>query len=194
MNKKTANRHSWIHILLLLGWITSAIALRFNHLSLKPASSIEIATLGFSLGNGFAQIPIDRLVSVSTLLAPLRFDPTVSVGEITNILFRESTHPPLYFWLTHWWTKLFVSPEELVSLEIGRSLSAILGAMAVPGMFGLGWLAFRSRWQFRPTVFIFPKKLVTILSAFCGLLPRCLVVSLPPAVLKSVLGSPYWWR
>lgn len=146
MNKKTANRHSWIHILLLLGWITSAIALRFNHLSLKPASSIEIATLGFSLGNGFAQIPIDRLVSVSTLLAPLRFDPTVSVGEITNILFRESTHPPLYFWLTHWWTKLFVSPGELVSLEIGRSLSAILGAMAVPGMFGLGWLAFRSRW------------------------------------------------
>ena len=136
---------SWLHLLLLLGWLIIGVALRFTNLALKPASSIEIATLGFSLGHGFSHIPLDRVISASTLLSSLKFDETVSSADVVHRLMNESTHPPLYFWLTFWWTKLFLSNGELASLEIGRSLSAIFGSLAIPAIFGLSWVAFRSR-------------------------------------------------
>ncbi len=150
MLKQIKDRHNnssnWLHLLLLLGWLVVGMALRFANLDAKPASSIEIATMGFSLGHGFAQIPLDRVISESTLLSPLRFDAAVSYGDIVNHLMTESTHPPLYFWLTFWWTKLFSSNGEIdASLEIGRSLSAIFGSLAIPAIFGLSWVAFRSR-------------------------------------------------
>ena len=47
--------------------------------------------------------------------------------------------------MTHWWIKLFTNDGELVSLQVGRSLSAIFGGLAIPAMFGLSWLAFRDR-------------------------------------------------
>ena len=150
MLKQSKNRHNnssnWLHLLLLLGWLAIGMVLRFTNLDAKPASSIEIATMGFSLGHGFAQIPLDRVISESTLLSPLRFDAAVNSADVVNRLMTESTHPPLYFWLTFWWTKLFFSNGEVdASLEIGRSLSAIFGALAIPAIFGLSWVAFRSR-------------------------------------------------
>ena len=136
---------SRLDLWLLLGWLAIGTILRFTNLADKPASSIEIATLGFSLGHSFSTIPLDELISTSTLLSPLKLDLTVSSADIINRLFTESTHPPLYFWLTHWWIKLFTSDGELVSLQVGRSLSAIFGGLAIPAMFGLSWLAFRER-------------------------------------------------
>ncbi len=118
--------------------------LRFYHLEDKPASSIEIATLGFSLGHGFSQIPLDRIILASTLLSPLKLDLTINSADVINRLFAESTHPPLYFWLTHWWIGLFTNDGELVSLKVGRSLSAIFGGLAIPAIFGLSWLTFCS--------------------------------------------------
>ena len=143
--KPSKNSGDWLHLLLLLGWLAIGFALRFTNLAVKPASSIEIATLGFSLGHGFSQIPLDRVISASTLLSPLMFEGTVSSADVIHNLMNESTHPPLYFWLTFWWTKLFLNNGELVSLEIGRSLSAIFGSLAIPAIFGLSWVAFRSR-------------------------------------------------
>ena len=143
--KPSKNSGDWLHLLLLLGWLVIGVALRFTNLAFKPASSIEIATLGFSLGHGFSQIPLDRVISASTLLSPLKFEGTVSSADVIHNLMNESTHPPLYFWLTFWWTKLFLSNGELVSLEVGRSLSAIFGSLAIPAIFGLSWVAFRSR-------------------------------------------------
>ena len=134
-----------IDFCLLFGWLAIGTILRFTNLADKPASSIEIATLGFSLGHSFSAIPLDELVSTSTLLSPLKLDLTISSTDIINRLFTESTHPPLYFWLTHWWIKLFVNDGELVPLQIGRSLSAIFGGLAIPAMFGLSRLAFRER-------------------------------------------------
>ena len=128
------NKNNQLHLLLLLGWLVIGVALRFTNLDLKPASSIEIATLGFSLGHGFSQIPLDQVISASTLLSPLRFDSSVSSADVIGNLMRESTHPPLYFWLTFWWTKLFVGDGELVSLFVGRSLSAIFGSLAIPAI------------------------------------------------------------
>ena len=130
---------------LLLLWLLLGLTVRFGNLDLKPASSIEIATIGYSLGHGFAAIPLDKVVAVETLLAPLRFDPTIGYAEVFERLTAESTHPPLYFWLTHWWLDLWLKGGELASLWMARSLSAIFGALAIPASFGLGWVAFRSR-------------------------------------------------
>ncbi len=131
--------------MLLVGWLVLGMALRFTNLAAKPASSIEIATMGFSLGHGFSQIPLDRVIDGSTLLSPLRFNSNISPADVLQRLMTESTHPPLYFWLTFWWTKLFTSNGELVSLSVGRSLSAILGGLAIPAIFGFSWVAFRSK-------------------------------------------------
>lgn len=144
LHDKRANKScfGYIDFWLLLCWFILGMTLRFTNLGTKPASSIEIATLGFSLGNGFSQIPLDKLISGTTLLSPLRLDSTIPLADVVHRLFTESTHPPLYFCLTHWWIKLFTVNGELVSLQVGRSLSAILGGLSIPAIFGLSWLTF----------------------------------------------------
>ncbi|MEM7592369.1 MAG: hypothetical protein AAF383_12745, partial [Cyanobacteria bacterium P01_A01_bin.83] len=52
------------NLLLLLLWVILGVILRWTNLALKPASSIEIATIGYSLGHGFNQIPLDQLISL----------------------------------------------------------------------------------------------------------------------------------
>ncbi len=140
-----SDRFKNLDLLLLLGWLAIAILLRFYNLGDKSPSSIEIATLGFSLGHGFSQIPIDKIIPSSTLLTPLQFDSAITSSNVITRLLTESTHPPLYFWLTHWWLKLFLHDGELVSLTAGRSLSAILGALTIPAIFYLSWVTFRDR-------------------------------------------------
>jgi len=121
------------------------LGIRLLNLDLKPPASIEISTIGYSLGHGFKQIPLDQVVDLDTLLAPLRLDTTIGYSEIFRRLLEESTHPPLYFWLTRWWASLWLKDGDLVSLQVARSLSTVFGTLAIPGMFALGWRAFRSR-------------------------------------------------
>ena len=144
-NQNNSQRLNSIHIFGLLIWLILGLILRFSNLDFKPASSIEVATIGYSLGHGFSTIPLDQIISLDTLLSPLRFDSGINYTNVLERLIQESTHPPLYFWLTHWWVKLWVHDGDLVSLQVARSLSAILGALAVPAIFSLGWVAFRSR-------------------------------------------------
>ncbi|MCC0175594.1 hypothetical protein I4641_01185 [Waterburya agarophytonicola K14] len=144
-NLESRNLLTRLDLFLLLSWLVVGMMLRFANLADKPASSIEIATLGFSLGHGFSQIPLNQLIAASTLLSPLQVDFTINAADVIDRLLAESTHPPLYFCLTHWWIKLFSDNGELVSLQVGRSLSAILGGLAIPAIFGLSWLAFRDR-------------------------------------------------
>jgi uncharacterized membrane protein len=142
----TQQKHSTvISLLLLLVWVGLGLAIRLFNLELKPPASIEIATLGYSLGHGFKQIPLDRVVDLDTLLAPLRLDTAIGYPEVFRRLLEESTHPPLYFWLTRWWADLWLKDGDLVSLEVARSLSAVFGTLAIAGIFALGWMAFRSR-------------------------------------------------
>lgn len=134
----------WFHALLLLGWLALGLGLRFANLADKSASTIEISTLVFSLGHSFQEMPLERVISAETLLLPLQVDQTTTYTDTINYLMEESTHPPLYFMLTHWWMKLFSTDGELASMAVGRSLSAFLGAASIPAMFCFGWLAFRS--------------------------------------------------
>ncbi|MBE9129184.1 MULTISPECIES: glycosyltransferase family 39 protein [unclassified Coleofasciculus] len=139
-----------LHLLLLLASIAIGTALRFTQLTLKSPWTDEFATLVFSLGNSFHTVPLDQAISLETLLKPLQLDPDDGGGAVTRHLFAEDHHPPLYFLLAHWWMKLF--PTSAVEtfqgtslLWAARSLPALLGVVSIPAMYGLGWLAFRSR-------------------------------------------------
>ena len=144
LNKRYSYRLTTISCLLLCLWTVLGAIARFYNLDLKPASSIEIATVGYSLGHGFNGIAIDRLVDLNVLLAPLRLDLSIGYREVFQRLIEESTHPPLYFWLTRWWASIWLKNGEIMSLQVARSLSAVLGIMAIPSIFALCWNAFRS--------------------------------------------------
>jgi uncharacterized membrane protein len=134
----------WVHPALMLLWISLGTVLRFAYLDAKPLWNDELATMVFSLGNSLRTIPLDQPIALDTLLAPLQPNPIHGLSDVADRLLTESTHPPVYFILTHLWLKLF--PGDLASAWAARSLSALLGVMAIPAMFGLGWLGFRSRW------------------------------------------------
>ncbi len=135
----------WLHVLLLLVWLTIGLGLRWTHLADKPLWTDEFSTIVFSLGQSFRSVPLNQAISIKTLLSPLQMAPQANVQAVVNNLLRESNHPPLYFILTHWWLRLVSTPNALVSVEGVRSLSVLLGVASIPAVFGLGWLAFRSR-------------------------------------------------
>lgn len=135
----------WFHILLLLTWLVIGISLRLTNLSGKSPWTDEFSTLVFSLGNSFLGVPLDRVISIDTLLQPLQPNPDAGVSDVLTNLFTESNHPPIYFVLTHLWLKLFPTNAGLVSVWGARLLAAIFGGLSIPAIFGLSWLAFRSR-------------------------------------------------
>ncbi|MDJ0617188.1 MAG: glycosyltransferase family 39 protein [Calothrix sp. MO_192.B10] len=132
------------HLLLLLLWLTLGAALRFLRLAFLPPWTDECATIAFSLGNSFNSVPLNQVISANVLLQPLYPNSTAGIESVVNSLFGESTHPPVYFILSHLWMKLFSPPPELASIWVGRSLSAVLGVISIPIMFAVGCFAFRS--------------------------------------------------
>jgi uncharacterized membrane protein len=135
------DRIPWLCVLL----IGLGTGLRLALLDAKPPWNDELATLVFSLGNSLRSVPIDQPIALDTLLAPLRPNPANTLRDVVTRLFTESTHPPVYFVLTHLWLQLFPTDHGLVSVWAARSLSALLGVAAIPAMWGLGWLTWRSK-------------------------------------------------
>ncbi len=136
--------HRWFHPLLLLIWIIIGVSLRLTHLAGKPPWTDEFATLVFSLGNSFKTVALNQVISLDTLLAPLRPNPNASASDVIHYLTTEDHHPPLYFVLVHWWMQLFPTTDGYVSLWAARSLPALFGVASIPAAYGLGYLAFRS--------------------------------------------------
>ncbi len=134
----------WFHISLLLAWLVMGISLRLTNLSGKSPWTDEFSTLVFSLGNSFLGVPLDRAITIDTLLQPLQPNPQAGVSDVLAHLFNESNHPPIYFVLTHLWLKLFPTNAGLVSVWGARLLAAIFGGLSIPAIFGLCWLTFRS--------------------------------------------------
>ena len=124
-NIKLLLKNQWFHLIISLCWLTIGIILRTTNLADKSASSIEIATLGYSLGHSFFDLPLDQIITLNQLLSPLQFESTSTATDVIHQLLREDTHPPLYFVLNHLWFNLFSTDGEIVSLWVGRSLSAI---------------------------------------------------------------------
>ena len=130
--------------LLLLLWITIGALLRFAGLGVLPPWTDECATTVFSLGNSFYSLPLNQFMGVETLLSPLQPSPDAGISDVIHYLLTESTHPPVYFALTHLWLKLFRLDDGMVSIWAVRSLSALFGVISIPAIFFLGRLAFRS--------------------------------------------------
>lgn len=123
------------HFILLLIWIILGTGLRFSNLATKPPWADEWATLVFSLGNSFLTVPLEKIISLDTLIQPLQLRETISLVDVIHNLLEESTHPPIYFVLTHLWLKLFSTQDGLVSVYLARSLSALFGVISIPAIF-----------------------------------------------------------
>ncbi|MEM9246554.1 MAG: glycosyltransferase family 39 protein, partial [Cyanobacteria bacterium P01_F01_bin.153] len=128
------------------GWIVAAITmlgavLRAWQLASHPLWSDEFATLVFSLGHGFAHIPLDQLVTGNRLLEVLTVQDTLGAGATWDRLLSESNHPPLYFFLSNGWIHLWQGSGQLVDLGVARSLPALFGVLAIPGTYALTKLA-----------------------------------------------------
>lgn len=143
-NLSPLSKKNYYRFLILLFWIILGFALRVNNLGLKPPWSDEWATLVFSLGNSFRSIPLNEFISLDIILDPLRLNAAKTAHDAVHNLLAESTHPPIYFVLNHWWLDLIGSDGSLVSIWGGRFLSCLLGVATIPAMFGLGYLYFRS--------------------------------------------------
>lgn len=126
-------------------WIAIGAGLRFTQLDGKPPWTDEFATLVFSTGNSFKTVPLDQAISLATLLGPLKLNPSAGASGVVHHLITEDHHPPLYFVLAHWWMQLFPASGEYISLWVARSLPAVLGVASIPAVYGLSFLAFRSR-------------------------------------------------
>ncbi|MGK7877114.1 MAG: glycosyltransferase [Xenococcaceae cyanobacterium] len=133
-----------LQLLLLLVWFTIGGILRFHQLASKPPWSDEFATLVFSLGHSFRSVPLDQVISINTLHAPLNINPVESISSVVEHLRAETNHPPGYFLLNHLWLKLFSAHGDLVSLWTARALSALLGTVSIPVILAFGTFALRS--------------------------------------------------
>lgn len=131
---------------LILVWLVMGTGLRLTQLAAKPPWTDEFSTLVFSLGNSFQLVPLNQAIALDVLLQPIQPNPVAGITEVVQHLLIESNHPPLYFILAHWWMQMW-QPDSvgLVSVWAARSLSALLGAASIPAIYGLSWLAFRSR-------------------------------------------------
>ncbi|OKH25143.1 glycosyltransferase [Hydrococcus rivularis NIES-593] len=133
------------NLLLLLLWTLIGCLLRFAQLTGKPPWTDEFATLVFSLGNDFNCVPLDRIISIATLLQPLQPNPDATISDVVSLLLDEDNHPPLYFVLAHLWMKLFPLGGDYVNLWAARSLPAIFGVISIPATYWLASVAFNSR-------------------------------------------------
>ena len=104
-----SRQKSKFHWLLLFGWIVIGTGVRFINLDAKPPWSDEFATLVFSLGNSFRSVPLDKAIALDTLLQPLQPRPAASFTDVFHNLMTESTHPPVYFLLSHFWLQHIVN-------------------------------------------------------------------------------------
>jgi uncharacterized membrane protein len=145
-SKQWLSQLSQVNDWVLLGlWVVIGAILRFTNLMAKPPWTDEFATMVFSLGNDFRSVPLNQVISLDTLLQPLRFNADAGIGDVVSLLLQEDNHPPLYFVLVHLWVKLFPHTGEYVDVWVMRSLPAFLGVLSIPGVYFLGKIAFRSR-------------------------------------------------
>jgi uncharacterized membrane protein len=135
MAKKVLNP---ISVVWLFFWILIGTILRFTNLTAKPPWTDEFATMVFSLGNRFEEIPLNQVISAETFLTPLIINSKTTITDVIHLILDKDNHPPLYFVLSHLWIKLFSSQGEYVSLWGTRSLSVLFGILSIPLIYWLG--------------------------------------------------------
>jgi uncharacterized membrane protein len=119
----------WLWLLL---WTAIGAGLRLANLDGKPPWTDEFRTIVLSVGNSFGDVPIDRVINIRDLLAPLIPNPHATVRDIIHQISNEDRQPPIYFVLAYWWMKLFPTQSGFADLWAARALPAALGILTIP--------------------------------------------------------------
>jgi len=167
---------------LVLGTIVLVGAiLRFWHLDGKPLWADEILTALFSLGRSPSDLPLNALFSQFHLT----FNPDATCGEIARNVAVESTHPPLFFCLTHSWIGAIDGFFDSLAWQM-RSLSALFGVGAIVAVFALNYIAFS------PTSGLIAASLMAV-SPFCVYLSQeARHYTLPLFLVAIALSALIW--
>src|SRR5919199_1836348 len=130
-----------LHYFALAGVIALGATLRFWHLDLKPLWLDEVLTALLSLGHRYKDVPLDVVFSPATLQPLFTLKPDVSCPEIAQAVATESTHPPLFFCLMHYWLSWVEPVAQPLSWKL-RSLPALFGVGAIASIYCLNRIAF----------------------------------------------------
>jgi uncharacterized membrane protein len=127
IGKNTSQQLAGIIILL----ITIGALLRFYHLTLKMLWADEIASIVHGLGNSFADIPSNKIISLPDLMQPVVVNKDKGLVDVVKHGIFEDFVPPLYFMLLNLWIGIFKTP----SVFVVRSLSASLSILSIPAIY-----------------------------------------------------------
>jgi uncharacterized membrane protein len=119
--------------------------LRFYNLTLKMIWADEIASIVHGLGNSFADISSNKIITLKDLMQPLEINKRNGLLEVFKHGIFEDFVPPLYFILLHLWIGVFKTPSAFVV----RSLSACFSVLSIPAIYLLAKTLFtnsRSAW------------------------------------------------
>ncbi|WP_310410368.1 hypothetical protein [Chamaesiphon sp. OTE_8_metabat_110] len=147
---RSADRQ-WQQWLWLLIWTLLGAGLRFANLEGKPPWADEFRTLVLTVGNSFKSVPLNRVIDIQTLLAPLIPHPQVVLSKIIERVSIEDRQPPIYFGLAALWMQLFPPHGGLVSLWGARALPALIGTLTIPCGYIWSYLTFGTRPEDAPT-------------------------------------------
>lgn len=124
---------------ILLGiWLLLGTLLRLTNLGKKPAWTDEFATVLYSRADDYRAIPLNTIMPLETLLAPLKGYPQQGLGAVAELLIQKNNHPPLYFMGINLWQRLFpLDPSGYISIDAVRLLSVIFGVLAIATIYGV---------------------------------------------------------
>ena len=131
---------------LLLLFLLIGFILRLNNLSGRSLWTDEFFTLFQSSGHGtdikvfldgISRKQAPSLLKAGEFKTFLRFDHHKSIKDVNNSLFNTDTHPPLYFWITYFWRKLF--GDSVLAL---RFFSVLMGTLSIYLAYRVAWYLF----------------------------------------------------
>ncbi|BCL35629.1 hypothetical protein NSMS1_20760 [Nostoc sp. MS1] len=128
----------------MFGLLVVGTILRFWHLDLKPLWLDEVITAIFSLGNNYQDLQLDVLIPLQQVQNIFTFRPGVSCSQIAENIARQSTHPPLFFCVMHYWLGWLTPLGENWIVKL-RSLPALFGVGAIAAIYGVNRIAFSAK-------------------------------------------------
>lgn len=141
--KKISLRFLKLKYLTLIGIVILGVVIRFWNLDTKPLWLDEIPTALFSLGHTYSITEKQPFLNISTLDQMFEYQPT-TFTQINQTLINQDNHPPLFFFVMHWWVgQLWSLPQSFVWKL--RSLPSLFGGISIILIYCLNRLAFNHR-------------------------------------------------
>lgn len=114
---------------------------RFWNLDYKPLWLDEVITALFTLGKSYNDVPLDVVFPLNQLAEIFTFNSSVNCPQISQNIASQSTHPPLFFCLMHYWLANLDTHYSSLITQL-RSLPALFGVAAIAAVYFLTRVAF----------------------------------------------------